>query len=64
MVLQGEQYDYVWDRVYKELGFCPNSSERNSDFPFPPFVINSKHTVYGIENTDDAKTEEKESAKK
>ncbi len=53
MLLNDEQYNTVWDRVENELQFFPNCSDRNSATPFPPFVINKNHVIYGIENTND-----------
>lgn len=57
MTLNDEQYKLVWDRVYEDLKFHPNCSDRNSGAPFPPFVINKNHVIYGIENTRDDETE-------
>lgn len=39
-----EEYDCVWDRVYKELGFRPGMKES------VPFEIHKPYTVYGIGN--------------
>lgn len=39
-----EEYERVWDRVYKELGFKPGMRES------VPFEIHKSYTVYGIEN--------------
>lgn len=61
MILNDEQYNAVWNRVEKELQFHPNCADRNSPALFPPFVINQSHVIYGIENTNDEKTESMES---
>ena len=61
MILNDEQRKAVWDRVDNELQFFPNCADRNSDALFPPFVINKNHVIYGIESTNDDKTEGMES---
>lgn len=53
MLLNNKQYNYVWDRVYNELGFCPHYEDGHSFNSILPFRINKPYIVYGIENMTD-----------
>lgn len=44
LIDDNEEYERVWDRVYKELGFKPGMRESF------PFEIHKPYTVYGIGN--------------
>ena len=56
MLLNEEEYDFVWNRVKNELHFFPNCANRNFQFHIPPFRINDSHVIYGIEDTNDDET--------
>lgn len=43
MILDDKEYDKVWNRVYKELGFTPNI-----DLNVKPFTINKPYVIYDI----------------
>lgn len=54
MLLNNRQYNYVWDRVYNELKFCPSCQYRGHSFNVRlPFEINKPYIVYAIENMTD-----------
>lgn len=49
-----ELYDMVWDKVYNQLHFKPDSLHRAHSFNInSPFEIHNENSVYGIENMKD-----------
>lgn len=42
-LLSDDEYNFVWDRVYTELRFCPSVKRTN-----PPFVLNYPFVIYDI----------------
>lgn len=58
MLLDNEAYKMVWDRVYTQLGFRPDSRGRN----FPPFHIRDSHAVYAVDGMTAAQMEALEDA--
>lgn len=54
MLLNNSQYNYVCNRVYSELKFCPSCEYRGHSFNARlPFEIKKPHIVYAIENMTD-----------
>lgn len=46
-----QEYDEIWDKVYKKLKFSPSCSYRGHSLNVPlPFQISDIFAVYGIEN--------------
>lgn len=46
-----EEYDYVWDKIYADLGFKPSCEYRGHSLNVTlPFSINAPHIIYAIEN--------------
>lgn len=51
IILTDEQSRSIWDRVYNEFDFKPNSKDNSHSFDTPlPFKIKKEYMVYSIEN--------------
>ena len=47
-------YDYIWDRVYSELGFKPSYDYHGHSMNVPlPFAIKQRYSVYAIDDMTD-----------
>lgn len=55
MIENRDEYRAVWNHVYKELHFFPNSitDKSNPKYSIPPFKINKPHVVFDISHTCD-----------
>lgn len=50
LIDETKKYNLVWDRVYKELGFFPDSSYEGHSFEVKlPFQINKEYEVFDID---------------
>lgn len=58
LIKDTEEYNRIWDWVDSELGFSPSCHYRGHDpNRSPPFHINGKYAVYGIEHMNDTQLE-------
>ena len=48
MLLSDDEYDLVWNRIYKELKFSPSMNKN-----VIPFSFSIPYIVYDISNTND-----------